>query len=79
MKHLSMQELEDMNFKIVKSYTHDDYMTQRRQKGLMTIETTWLQSGEFTSQDLTIEEVNCIPFTKKELTALDKILSKHYD
>lgn len=77
MKHLSMQELEDMSFKIVKSYTYDDYMTQRRQKGLMIIETTWLQSGEFISQDLTVEEVNGITFNKKELTALDKILSKH--
>ena len=74
--HLTMQELEDLGFEVVRSYTHDQYITQRRTKGLIEIETTWLFSGEFQSQDLTIEEVNAIEFTKEELIALDKALNK---
>jgi hypothetical protein len=77
-KHLTMQELEDLGFKVTKSYEHDQYVTQRRKKGLIEVETTWdMPSGKFESQDLTIEEVNCISFKKKYLKKLDKILNKH--
>jgi hypothetical protein len=74
--HLSMCDLESLGFELVKSYTHDEFMIQRRRKGLLTIETTWLKTGEFESQDLTIEEINCINFTGSELKILDNILNK---
>ena len=77
MKHLTMQELENMGFEIVKSYTHDEYMTQRRKKGVITVETTWLQTGEFQTQDLTIDEIWIDGFGKNDLLMLDKILNKN--
>lgn len=76
MKHLSMQELEELGFKVEKSYTHDQFTTQRRVKGVLTIETTWQKTGQFESQDLTIEDINMIEFSKKELKQLDNILNK---
>ena len=76
MKHLTMQELENMGFEIVKSYTHDEYMTQRRRKGVITVETTWLQTGEFQTQDLTIDEMFIDGFGKSDLLMLDKILNR---
>lgn len=76
MKHLTMQELHDLGFEIVKSYEHDEFMTQRRKKGAITVETTWKKSGKFESQDLTIDEDLCINFSFHELNILDAILNK---
>jgi hypothetical protein len=71
-----MSKLEESGFEIVKSYEHDEWMTQRRQKGCITVETTWLKTGEFVSQDLWIEDAELDKFTKKELITIDKILNK---
>jgi hypothetical protein len=76
-QHLTMQQLEDLGFKITKSYIHDNFMTQRRKKGLIEVETTWKKTGEFESQDLTIEEINCQTFTPIEIKQLDLILNKY--
>ena len=77
MIHLTMQQLEELGFEVVKSYPQDNYLTQRRKRGLITIETTWqMPSGDFESQDMTIEEVNCIPFNEEELKVLIEILDK---
>jgi len=75
MTHLTMEELEAIGFKIVKSYEHDEWMTQRRQKGCITVETAWLKTGEFVSQDLWVEEAMCESFNKADLSVLDKILN----
>lgn len=75
-KHLTMQELEDLGFKVTKSYEHDQYVTQRREKGLIQVETTWeMPSGKFESQDLIIKDV-WVNFTKKDLKTLDKLFNK---
>lgn len=76
MKNLTMSELESMGFELVKSYTHDEYMTQRRKKGVITVETTWLQTGEFQTQDLTIDEMFIDGFDKSDLLMLDIILNR---
>lgn len=76
MAHLTMQELEDLGFKVVKSYTHDEYMTQRRKKGVITVETTWKKTGEFESQELFIDEIDWFNFSFHELVVLDLILNK---
>lgn len=72
-----MQQLEDLGFEVVKSYPHGEWVTQRRKKGILTIETTWkMPSGEFESQELTIEEVNSIQFNEEELRVLIEIFNK---
>ena len=76
MKHLTMSELENMGFELVKSYMHDEYMTQRRKKGVITVETTWLQTGEFRMQDLTIDEAYLDSFGIVFLLMLDKVITK---
>ena len=77
MQHLTMIDLDKLGFEIIKSYTHDDFVTQRRQKGLIQVETTYrMPSGEFESQDLTIDEVFVFDFKLDELVSLDKILNK---
>jgi hypothetical protein len=51
-----MSELEEYGFKVVKSYEHDDFMTQRRRNRCITIETTWKKTGEFESQEFQIDD-----------------------
>ena len=54
--HLTMQELEDLGFELQRSYvTNDEWTTQIRKKGVMTIETTYKLSGEFVCQEVKIE------------------------
>jgi hypothetical protein len=41
MNYLTMSELEALGFEIVKSYEHDEWMTQRRQKGCNCFALRW--------------------------------------
>lgn len=54
--HLTMSELEEYGFKVIKSYEHDDYITQRRKNRCVTIQTTWKKTGEFESQEFQIDD-----------------------
>ena len=77
MKNITMSQLEELGFKVVKSYTHDEYVTQRRNKGCITIETTWdlTQGGKFVSQDAIIETEYFEHFSYEDLQVLDAILN----
>ena len=76
MRHLTMQELHDLGFEIVKSYTHDNFMTQRRRKGCITVETTWTDGGDFESQEIQIDDSEWITLKPEHLVVLDEILNK---
>jgi len=77
MEHLTMSELNELGFEVIKSYTHDDYQTQRRKKGCIIIETTWqMPLRNCVSQDLQIEADFVEGFSKKDLKKLDEILNK---
>jgi hypothetical protein len=77
MKHLTMSELEALGFEIVKSYENDHYKhTQRRQKGCIRIETTWLKTGAFVSQQVKIEKEGLTKINPFTLRILDKILNR---
>jgi hypothetical protein len=60
MNHLTMQQLEDLGFEVVKSDYCDSFMWQRRKhkKHDIWIETTWKRSGEFVSQEIKCEFIN---------------------
>lgn len=76
MNHLTMLELENLGFDIVQSYVHDDFMTQRRQKGKLIIETTWIKkSGEFHSQEVEFTE-DFEELTPEQIIQLDKIVNQ---
>ena len=72
--HITMQELEDLGFEMQRSYTHDEWTTQVRKKGCMTIETTYKLSGAFESQEVKIEsDFKELKFPK--ILMLDAILN----
>ena len=75
--HLTMSELEKLGFKIIKSYVHDDWTTQKRKKGRITVDTTYhLKSGKFESQEFQIDYGEWREFLPEKLEELDKILNK---
>lgn len=75
MSHFTMQQLEDLGFELIKSYTHDGFMTQQRKKGKLIIETTWRKSGEFQSQEVEFTE-DFEELTPDQIIQLDKILNQ---
>ena len=73
--HLTMQQLEDLGFELIKSYTHDNFVTQRRVKKVLEVETTYrMSSGIFVSQELFIKESYMKDFTANELKLLIETL-----
>ena len=60
MNHLTMQQLEDLGFRVVKSDHCDNFIWQRRKhkKHDIWIETTWKRSGDFHLQEIKCEFVN---------------------
>ena len=74
---MTMSELEELGFKVVKSYEHDNFVTQRRKRGCMTIETTWdMDKGHRVSQDMVIDETYIDSPTKEQLKSLIEILCR---
>ena len=76
MNHLSMKELYDLGFMVVKSYIHDNFWTQRRRKGCITVETTWSDEGDFDSQQIQIDDGEWRTLKPREIVKLDEILNK---
>ena len=73
--HLTMQELEDLGFELQRSYTHDEWTTQVRKKGCITVETTYKLSGAFVSQEVKIES-DFLKMTFPKILMLDAILNE---
>lgn len=77
--HLTMQQLENLGFKLEKSYVINNtdkeplYITQVRSNGQLTIETTWQFGGEFFNQKIKINS-NYI-----ELLELDNLTKKIFE
>ena len=69
-----MQELEDLGSELERSYTHDEWTTQVRKKGCITIETTYKLSGPFVSQEVKIES-DFLKMTFPKILMLNAILN----
>lgn len=72
---MTEQEILDIGFKKTKSYTHDEFNTNRYELGVLEVEFTY-EGENLVTLDLTMEEINCLPINKSELQQLDKILNK---
>ena len=75
MKHLTIQDLHDLGFEIVKSYKHDNFWTQRRRKGCITVETTWTDAGDFESQEIQIDDGEWRKLRPSDIARLDIMLN----
>ena len=72
---MTENEIKETGFELVKQYKHDQFKTNRYQKGILEVEFTY-KDKKLITVDLTMEEVNCLPITKIELQQLNKILNK---
>ena len=76
MKHLTMQQLEDLGFPVVKSTPEGNYVTQIRRKGCLTVHTKYiLINGAFVKQVLQINSGKFREFQPEHLAVLDRILN----
>ena len=74
---MTMSELEKLGFKVVKSYEHDNFVTQRRKRGCMTIETTWDNNkGYRVYQDMVIDKTHIEEPRKEFVKSLVEILCR---
>tara|TARA_R100001480_G_scaffold130108_1_gene127668 strand:+ start:249 stop:467 length:219 start_codon:yes stop_codon:yes gene_type:complete len=72
---MSEQEIKEIGFELTKQYAHDQFKTNRFQKGILEVEFTY-ENEKLITVDLTMEEINFFPITKEELQQLNKILNK---
>lgn len=68
----------DLGFRLVKFYDHDDFFTNRYQKGIIQLEFTYENNTQkHVSTDICIEEVVGLEVSLSELKILDTILNKN--
>ena len=72
---MTEKEIKEIGFELVKQYNHDQFNTNRYQKGILEVEFTY-ENKQLVTVDLTMEEVNCLPITINELEQLNEILNK---
>jgi len=72
---MTEKEIKGIGFELVKQYEHDQFKTNRYQKGILEVEFTY-EGKNLVTVDLTMEEISCLPITKNELQQLNKILNK---
>ncbi len=72
---ITENEIKDLGFELAAEYDHDQFHTNRFQKGILEVEFTY-EAKNLRTVDLTMQEVNCLPITKDELKQLDVILNK---
>lgn len=72
---MTENEIKDIGFELVKQYEHNQFKTNRFQKGILEVEFTY-EETKLATVDLTVEEINCLPITKNELQQLNKILNR---
>ena len=69
----SAEELKKLGWNFVKSYKHDEYITNRYKLDCMEIEFTY-QDNKLITTDLTISELNCIPINYKQAILLTELI-----
>lgn len=74
---MTANDLEKIGFYLIKSYSHDEWYTQRFQKGIIQAEFTFnADSDKLETVDFTIDEIVGIEFSIEELIKIDQILNK---
>lgn len=66
-------ELIELGWKFVKTYTHDQYKTNRYKLGCMEIEFTY-ENKELLTCDVTISDLNCMPISLNQAKLLTELL-----
>jgi hypothetical protein len=73
---MTEKQIKEIGWKLVKSYKHDQFNTNRYELGCMEIEFTY-EGSKLCNVDLTIAELNCMQIKIEEVIQLSEILGKH--
>jgi hypothetical protein len=72
------QKIKEIGFKLIKTYKHDQFITNRYNKGDLTVEFTY-EGDELISFDLTISEVNYMPIIIEEVEKISELIGHFKD
>ena len=70
---MTENELKELGFELTQQYEHDQYNTNRYDKGVLEVEFTY-EGDKLLTCDLTISELNSEAVTLDEMKALTPIL-----
>ncbi len=73
---ITEDQLKSLGFQFEKEYSHDQFYTKRFKSGNLEVELTY-EDGKLVSQDLTSEEINCLPISFEDLKVLTPILTRN--
>ena len=75
---MTENELKELGFELTQQYEHDQYNTNRYDKGVLEVEFTY-EGDKLLTCDLTISELNSKPVTLDEMKALTPILGEWHE
>lgn len=73
MDKMTEEQIKELDFELVRQYNHDQFHTNKYNKGALMVEFTY-EGEALLTVDMTIEEVFCKPITLDQLKVLVPIL-----
>lgn len=73
LEQLTENKIKELGWKFTKTYTHDQYTTNRYGLGCMSIEFTY-ENEELFCVDVTITELNCMPISFNQAKLLTELV-----
>ena len=70
---MNEEQIKTLGWKLVKSYDHDQFHTNRYKLGCMEIEFTY-EGNEMHTCDVTISELNCMPISFDQAKLLTELI-----
>ncbi|MBS4014482.1 MAG: hypothetical protein KGZ97_12135 [Bacteroidetes bacterium] len=75
---ITENQIKEIGYKLAKSYKHDQYHTNRYEKGRLMFEFTY-EKKKLLTCDLVIPPLECTPISFSELKQISELLSKWAD
>ena len=67
-------QITELGFEFIKTYTHDEFKTNRYARGVLEVEFTY-EGNKIRTVDLTISEINCMPISFEQMKLITEVLS----
>lgn len=71
--NITEEQIKTLGFEFVKTYNHDQFITNRYKRGLMEVEFTY-EDSRLQTCDLTISELNCMPVDFEDIKKISEVI-----